>query len=63
MDLSCPQPHGHIPRMDHAINKWEMKHPSSFSTTKLGENKSDLELSGVGIWLDFLVGQGRVWKG
>ena len=31
MDLSCSQPHGRIPRIDHAIDKWEMKHSASFS--------------------------------
>ena len=31
MDLSCPQPHGRVPRMDHAIDKREMKHSASFS--------------------------------
>lgn len=31
MDLSCPQPRGRVPRMDHTIDKREMKHSASFS--------------------------------
>lgn len=31
MALSCSQPHGRIPQMDHATDKQEMKHSASFS--------------------------------
>lgn len=64
MDLSRSQPHGHIPGMDHAIDKWEMKHPASSHLLGLRENESDLELSGVGTGLhSFLAERWRVWEG
>lgn len=34
-DLSGSQPHGHIPTVDHAVDKQEMKHPAFFSFIRI----------------------------
>lgn len=34
-DLSCSRPPGHVPTMDHAVDKQEMKHPAFFSFIRI----------------------------
>lgn len=34
-DLSCSQPHGHVPTMDHAVDKQKMEAPAFFSFIRM----------------------------